>query len=128
MPQDVPTTVSGAFCRAAGTLSGQDIDKTKFQMKWNTKFIDVARESKCRIINYPAVLQAANQIIGMRQFNVKRIKSATFEKFMSSLVDAHGTHATHDDDDVMQIVAWEQGTLVVWRLHIELNTWIFRRD
>ncbi|KAJ7336146.1 hypothetical protein DFH08DRAFT_965046 [Mycena albidolilacea] len=97
-----------AFCRAAGTLSGQDVDKTKFQMKWNTKFIDVARESKCRIINYPAALQAANQIIGTRQFNVKRIKSATFEKFMSSLVDAHGTRAAHDDDDVMQIVAWEQ--------------------
>ncbi|KAJ7301181.1 hypothetical protein DFH08DRAFT_979042 [Mycena albidolilacea] len=97
-----------AFCRTAGTLSGQDVDKTKFQMKWNTKFINVARESKCRIINYPAALQAANQIIGTRQFNVKRIKSATFEKFMSSLVDAHGTRAAHDDDDIMQIVAWEQ--------------------
>jgi hypothetical protein len=83
-------------------------------MKWNTKFIDVARESKCRIVNYPAALQAANQIIGTQQFNVKKIKSATFERFMSSLVKANETRNANDDgDDVMQIVAWEQGTLVV---------------
>ncbi|KAJ7692811.1 hypothetical protein B0H14DRAFT_3662711 [Mycena olivaceomarginata] len=98
-----------AFCHAAGTLSGQDVDRAKFQMKWNTKFIDVARESKCRIVNYPAALQAANQIIGTQQFNVKKIKSATFERFMSSLVKANETRNANDDgDDVMQIVAWEQ--------------------
>ncbi|KAJ7832724.1 hypothetical protein B0H13DRAFT_2370817 [Mycena leptocephala] len=28
-------------------------DSTKFQMKWNVKFLDVAFESKCRIRNYP---------------------------------------------------------------------------
>ncbi|KAJ7873507.1 hypothetical protein B0H14DRAFT_3860058 [Mycena olivaceomarginata] len=98
-----------AFCHAAGTLSGQDVDRAKFQMKWNTKFIDVAQESKCRIVNYPAALQATNQIIGTQQFNVKKIKSATFERFMSSLVKANEMRNTNDDgDDVMQIVAWEQ--------------------
>ncbi|KAJ7884830.1 hypothetical protein B0H14DRAFT_3857071 [Mycena olivaceomarginata] len=98
-----------AFCHAAGTLSGQDVDRARFQMKWNTKFIDVARESKCRIVNYPAALQAANQIIGTQQFNVKKIKSATFERFMSSLVKANETRNANDDaDDIMQIVAWEQ--------------------
>ncbi|KAJ6524781.1 hypothetical protein B0H19DRAFT_1085170 [Mycena capillaripes] len=101
-----------AFCHAAGTLSGQDVDKARFQMKWNMKFIDAARESKCRIVNYPAALQAANQIIGTQQFNLKKIKAATFERFISGLVKANGTRDANDDDDddddVMRIVAWEQ--------------------
>ncbi|KAJ6630058.1 hypothetical protein B0H10DRAFT_2208193 [Mycena sp. CBHHK59/15] len=101
-----------AFCHAAGTLSGQDVDKTRLQMKWNMKFIDAARESKCRIVNYPAALQATNQIIGTQQFNLKKIKAATFERFISGLIKANRTrHANDDDDDdddIMQIVAWEQ--------------------
>ncbi|KAJ6607285.1 hypothetical protein B0H10DRAFT_1956381 [Mycena sp. CBHHK59/15] len=101
-----------AFCHVASTLSGQDVDKTRFQMKWNMKFIDAAWESKCHIVNYPAALQAANQIIGTQQFNLKKIKAATFERFISGLVKANRTRDANDDDDddddVMRIVAWEQ--------------------
>ncbi|KAJ6521273.1 hypothetical protein DFH09DRAFT_1373076 [Mycena vulgaris] len=95
------------FLRRAGTLSGQDLDKTRFQMRWGVKFIDAAREGKCRIINYPSALRDANQVIGTAAFVLKKIKSATFETFMDQLVNANAsTSMTSDDDDIMCLVSW----------------------
>ncbi|KAJ6555782.1 hypothetical protein B0H19DRAFT_1070952 [Mycena capillaripes] len=95
------------FLRRAGTLSGQDLDKTRFQMRWGVKFIDAAREGKCRIINYPTALRDANQIIGSAAFVLKKIKSATFETFMDELVKANASSSTSDgDDSVMRLVSW----------------------
>ncbi|KAJ6631991.1 hypothetical protein B0H10DRAFT_1937722 [Mycena sp. CBHHK59/15] len=58
---------------------------------------------------------AANQIIGTQQFNLKKIKAATFERFISGLVKANGTRDANDndddDDDVMRIVAWGQDNI-----------------
>ncbi|KAJ7850178.1 hypothetical protein B0H14DRAFT_3665904 [Mycena olivaceomarginata] len=89
---------------AANAWSGQDAVFSNFKMKWNVSFIEAARKSKCRIINYPAALEAAKQVIGTSTFNVKKIQQTTFEKFMPDLVKAqeHGT----DDADVMVIVPW----------------------
>ncbi|KAJ6555763.1 hypothetical protein B0H19DRAFT_1070938 [Mycena capillaripes] len=102
------------FLRRAGTLSGQDLDKTRFQMRWGVKFIDAAREGKCRIINYPTALRDANQIIGSAAFVLKKIKSATFETFMDELVKANASSSTSDgDDSVMRLVSWNDGNFVV---------------
>lgn len=101
---------AGEFLRRAGTLSGQDLDKTRFQMRWGVKFIDAAREGKCRIINYPTALRDASQIIGSAAFSLKKIKSATFETFMDELVKANASSSTSDDDDnVMCLVSWNDG-------------------
>lgn len=101
---------AGEFLRRTGTLSGQDLDKTRFQMRWGVKFIDAAREGKCRIINYPTALRDANQIIGSAAFSLKKIKSATFETFMDELVKANASLSTSDDDNnIMRLVSWNDG-------------------
>jgi hypothetical protein len=101
---------AGEFLCCTGTLSGQDLDKTRFQMRWGIKFIDAAREGKCRIINYPTALRDANQIIGSVAFALKKIKSATFETFMDELVKANTSSSTSDDDNnIMRLVCWNDG-------------------
>ncbi|KAJ7795964.1 hypothetical protein B0H14DRAFT_2620373 [Mycena olivaceomarginata] len=78
------------------TLSGQDLDKTRFQMRWGVKIIDAAREA----------LHDANQIIGSVAFALKKIKSATFETFMDELVKANTSSSTSDDNNIMHLVCW----------------------
>ena len=81
---------------------------TKFKMKWNVSFIDAARKCKCRIINYPAALEIAKQIIGTSTFDVKKIQQTTFQKFVPDLVKAQEP-GTDDDANVMAIVPWTDG-------------------
>jgi hypothetical protein len=78
-------------------------------MKWNTKFLDVTFENKCRIWNYPAELEDEGHIIGKR-FNVKKIRVKMFKEFMLVLVKANRQRNDNDADDdndttVMEIVA-----------------------
>ncbi|KAJ7339166.1 hypothetical protein DFH08DRAFT_812557 [Mycena albidolilacea] len=90
---------------AANAWSRQDTVFSNFRMKWNISFIEAARKSKCRIINYPAALKAGKQVIRTSTFNVKKIQQTTFEKFVPDLVKAQ-EHGTQDDADVMVIVPW----------------------
>jgi hypothetical protein len=98
----------GRLGDAANAWSGQDTVFSNFKMKWNISFIEAARKSKCRIINYPAALEAAKQVIGTSTFNVKKIQQTTFEKFVPDLIKAQ-EHGTQDDADVMVIVPWADG-------------------
>ncbi|KAJ7912885.1 hypothetical protein B0H13DRAFT_1874461 [Mycena leptocephala] len=79
---------AGNHCRNAGTLGEHELDPTKFQMKWNAKFLDVAFENKCRIRNYPAALEDQGHIIG-KKFDVKKIRVETFKEFMPALMKAN---------------------------------------
>lgn len=109
--------VAGEHCAANGTLSENDKDRSKFQMKWGVKFVDFALEHKCRFINYPRALETENQIIGTSQFKLKNIKKETFAEFMPTLVKAYQGPADEYDDSILAIVPWEAGTyLLLWRL------------
>ncbi|KAJ7197669.1 hypothetical protein B0H12DRAFT_1081711 [Mycena haematopus] len=98
------------MCDQAGTLVGLETDKSKFSMKWSVKFVDVAREAKCRLIHYPNALRDANHIIGTHNFHVKSIKAATFAQFMPALVAANSVGGA-SNEDVMEIVAWDEDEL-----------------
>ncbi|KAF8133160.1 hypothetical protein K438DRAFT_1787676 [Mycena galopus ATCC 62051] len=89
------------FCRAAITLSGQNIDPTKWKIMWNNKFIDVARVNQCRVVNYPTALRDAGQIMGTAGFSLKSIKPATFMPALEASVQT-------EDDKVMHIVPWDE--------------------
>lgn len=97
-------------CIQAGLISQSD--KSKFAMRWGPKFIDLARASKCRLVNYPAVLQSAGQIIGTTTFNSKGFSTGMFEKFMPRLVQANEARKGDDEDeydDMMRIESWTEG-------------------
>ncbi|KAF8214732.1 hypothetical protein K438DRAFT_1749822 [Mycena galopus ATCC 62051] len=83
------------FCRAVGTLSGQNIDPTKWKMTWN---------SKCHIVNYTTTLRDTGQNIGIVGFSLKSIKAVTFTEFMPALEASVQT----EDSEVMYIVPWEE--------------------
>ncbi|KAJ7233404.1 hypothetical protein B0H12DRAFT_1076632 [Mycena haematopus] len=101
------------FCRKAKIPQG-DVDKRNFLMKWGPKFIDVARECQCRIINYPTALRVDNQIIGTNAFKLKKIKTATFAKFMEALVNVNAnTSAAQDNTDVLQVVPWDSEEMLL---------------
>lgn len=78
-------------------------------MKWGPKFLDIAFESKCRIKNYPAALEDQRHIIGQR-FELKKIRAETFKEFMPALAKANRQRKQDDDDTVMEIVPWDDGT------------------
>lgn len=100
----------GAQGNAANVWSGQDADRKTFKMKWTVNFIDAARKSQCRIINYPDALEAVNQIIGTSDFKLKSIQLSTFEKFMPELVATQENGTVDEDAGLMTIVPWTDGT------------------
>ncbi|KAJ6548543.1 hypothetical protein B0H19DRAFT_1074393 [Mycena capillaripes] len=110
------------ICRARGTLSGADLQKKNFRMVWNPRFLDIALQNKCRIINYPGALCDVEQIIGS-DFKIKEIKSETFAKFVPALTRANAASdpaeepADDEDDDEppMSIVPWDDDELA-WPL------------
>ncbi|KAJ7703379.1 hypothetical protein B0H14DRAFT_3526963 [Mycena olivaceomarginata] len=80
-------------------------------MKW-TRFLDVARQGQCRIENYPPALEQAGLIIGTPSFNIKKITSEMFAKFLPDMEKASkrppGEREEGDDEPVeaMAIVPW----------------------
>ncbi|KAJ7747632.1 hypothetical protein DFH07DRAFT_962425 [Mycena maculata] len=46
----------------------------KFKMPWTEKFLDYAYRYKLRVVNYPTLLEDANQIIGTHNFLLKKVK------------------------------------------------------
>jgi hypothetical protein len=89
-------------------------------MRWNGRFLDVAFQSQCRIINYPKALQDTKQTIGSNSFDPKAFQVVTYKKFMPRLLKANGLANDVDSDDsesegegdeeVMKIVSWDEGT------------------
>jgi hypothetical protein len=108
---------------AAGVIS-DDVDANKFQMKWGVNFLDVAFESRCRIINYPSALEDVNLIIGTGNFALKSIKEETFKKFLPALLKSTGArgNAEKDDEDdedgaaPVDIVAWDEGMFTAFNI------------
>ncbi|KAJ7789112.1 hypothetical protein B0H14DRAFT_3503400 [Mycena olivaceomarginata] len=85
-------------------------DPGAFTMKW-TRFLDVARQGQCRIENYPPALEQAGLIIGTPSFNIKKITSEMFAKFLPDMEKASkrpGEREEGDDEPVeaMAIVPW----------------------
>ncbi|KAJ7926125.1 hypothetical protein B0H13DRAFT_2313935 [Mycena leptocephala] len=105
-------------CLAAGVIS-DEVDSNKFQMKWGVNFLDIAFESRCRIINYPSALEDVNLIIGTGNFALKTIKEETFKKFLLALLKSAGArgNAEKDDNDdgaaPVDIVAWDEDELAL---------------
>ncbi|KAJ6464650.1 hypothetical protein C8R47DRAFT_1237447 [Mycena vitilis] len=104
------------FCKTNGTLTGHDVDQSKYQMKWTTKFADVAFENQVRLINYPAALKDAGQLIGTAGFNLKDITVPIFDTFMPDLLTANRIRDPEDmelDNEVMEIVRWTDEEMVL---------------
>ncbi|KAJ7659666.1 hypothetical protein DFH06DRAFT_1130436 [Mycena polygramma] len=100
------------YCKANGTLTGHDVDPSKYQMKWSTKFVDAAFENQVRLINHPAALKDAGQIIGTGGFKLKDITVPLFDVFMPDLLIANRPRDPDDmelDNEVMKIVRWMDG-------------------
>ncbi|KAJ6526356.1 hypothetical protein B0H19DRAFT_1084459 [Mycena capillaripes] len=104
------------------TLSGADLQKKNFRMVWNPRFLDIALQNKCRIINDPGALCDVKQIIGS-DFKIKGIKSEMFAKFVPALTRANAASDPaeepaddeDEDDPPMSIVPWDVDELA-WPL------------
>ncbi|KAJ7433592.1 hypothetical protein B0H11DRAFT_2259285 [Mycena galericulata] len=120
LPQQEGEAKRDAQRRAFSTIMGAQLRKyvtteraSKFKMQWSDKFLDLAWESKIRIINYPEVLENSGQIIGGK-FDLKQVKVTHYDDFLPDLEKANslplnaGEGKEDDDDDmVMRIVPWE---------------------
>lgn len=100
---------------AAGAVAADQ--RAAFKMTWASRFLDLAWKYQFRIINYPAALRDANQIIGSSSFDLKKIGVAQFQEFVPALTKANRIHTGDDDDDddseggdAMAMVSWEDGT------------------
>src|SRR4051812_36468988 len=67
-------------------------------MKW-TRFLDVARQGQCRIENYPPALEQVGLIIGTPSFNIKKITSEMFAKFLPDMEKASKRPGEHEEGD-----------------------------
>jgi hypothetical protein len=133
MPATLLTRCATERHRKAIGAIPDDGDAQQYKMKWGVKFLDEAFNAKCRIINYPPSLEDDNFIIGSTRFDVKKIKTETFKKFLPGLVkstrvdkrdDGDGEDEDDEDDDEdadpsppMEIVVWDEGTYMAlnWR-------------
>ncbi|KAJ7040152.1 hypothetical protein C8F04DRAFT_1178249 [Mycena alexandri] len=101
------------FALAADLLANPD--PKVFRMQWNSKFLDVAWRSRCRIQNYPEKLEEQGFRIGASKAEPRSIKESTFRDFMPALQAANSAHNTDNDDDdtVVAIVGWDDGECLV---------------
>ena len=80
-------------------------------MTWNDKFCDVAYKNKCRVINWPRVLENNDQVIG-RRFNLKKITLADLNTFMPTLERSQQADADNMEEDgaeAIALVPWDAG-------------------
>lgn len=85
-------------------------------MVWNGKFLDIAWQSQCHLINYPTALEEKGCIIGA-DFKPKAISSRTYKEFMPTLMEvlkseagATGGGTPHaSQNSVLRIVGWDSG-------------------
>ncbi|KAJ7851455.1 hypothetical protein B0H13DRAFT_2360112 [Mycena leptocephala] len=103
--------------KAIGAIP-DDVDAQQYKMKWGVKFLDEAFNAKCHIINYPPSLEDDNFIISSTRFDVKKIKTETFKKFLPGLVKSarvdkrdNGDDDGKDEDD--EIVVWDEDELAL---------------